>query len=315
MRSLAMLAIAAISGAAMAQFTEGNLVVSVIGDGGETANNQPVFLREFTTAGASVGSDLSLTNIGGRHVTTTYGETSEAQLVRSGNGMYLTIPGYDLEPHNLTTFSVYDTPRVVARINNAKVVGFSTNFSIYDPITFKGDGVRCAYSSTGDDYLVTGGDGGIMKGTSFATNPTHYFAGDYSSRTITRWGGQVYYNGSNAYFGGNGLATWDETPNFPVPIFAAAGSSRDFEVYSPTVIYVAHSTNAVGLVKYVFDGSNWNEAYRVGGAGLNSIAADFSGSQPTFYVTSSNGENLFKIVDLGTAFSSRETIAVAAAGT
>lgn len=316
MKKLTLLALSLASTCAFAQFTEGNLVVGVIGDNGDQTDNQPVALREFTLAGVQVGSDLSLNNVGGRNLTTTYGETSEGQVSRSGNGLFLTLCGYDLAPHSFATFSTYDTPRVVSRVGFNKGIIFSNNFTVYNNVTLLGDGVRGAFSRTGKDFIVTGGDAGLTLGE-FGGPINQYFGGDYSSRSVTWYGGQYVYNGSNAYFGGNGLATWDGNPsNAPIPLFASsAGSSREFVFTSPSVCYVSTSTGSVGLVKYVFSAGAWNEAYRLGGTGVNGLAVDTSGVNPVVYCTSSNGQTLRKTVDSGTAFSAWEVLSTAAAGT
>lgn len=315
MKKLALLALGMVCASAFGQFTEGNLVVSVIGDGGDQADNQPLEVREYTTAGVEIGEPLSLNNVGGRNVTTTYGETSEGQVSRSGNGLFLTICGYDLTPHNFNTFSVYDTPRVVARVGYPKNILFSSNFTVYNPNNFLGDGVRGAFSRTGKDFVVTGGDAGLTVGQ-FGGAITQYFGGDYSSRSITWYGGQYVYNGSNAYFGGNGLATWNGNGNnAPVGLFASsAGSSREFEFLDANTCYVSTSTGSVGLVKYVNIAGTWTEAYRLGGTGVNGLVIDRSGQTPAIIVTTSNGAEIRKTTDNGTSFSAWTTLASVGTG-
>jgi hypothetical protein len=120
MKKTLLLALAAIGSLASAQFTQGNLVVRVVGDGGATTGNQPTSLREFTTAGAQVGGDLLLTNLpGSRNVTNVYGESSEGALDLSGDGRYLMVGGYDLAARD-ASFDVFNSPRPARSVSRRR---------------------------------------------------------------------------------------------------------------------------------------------------------------------------------------------------
>ena len=95
-------AIAPATAQSISSFTEGDVVVSVEGNGGNTGSytdNQaaPLTLYEYGSNGTGfVGSfALPQTNSGANFaVSGEYGSSSEGTLQLSGNGRYLTIMGY-----------------------------------------------------------------------------------------------------------------------------------------------------------------------------------------------------------------------------
>ena len=95
-------AIAPATAQSISSFTEGDVVVSVEGNGGNTGSytdNQaaPLTLYEYGSSGTGfVGSfELPQTNSGANFaVSGEYGSSSEGNLQLSGNGRYLTIMGY-----------------------------------------------------------------------------------------------------------------------------------------------------------------------------------------------------------------------------
>lgn len=311
-------------------FTQGNLVVATIGDPGSDSLNQPVSLHEYTTAGISVGTPLSLNNVLARNITTTWAETSEGMLELSDNGQYLMVCGYDLAPLS-ASFSIYDTPRTVARINASGAIQFASAFSLYDEVLLLGDGARGVASKTGEDFVVTGGDAGLTVGTFSGGVPTQVFNPGLSTRTAHWRNNTLYFLGSNAYFapaatsGINGLTTWSGVIGdsfakpglFPTPMTSSSnpGSGRDFEFLNDDVMYVAASSGSVGIVKMLRTNGVWSEAYRIAGIGFTSIALDSSGTTPVLYATGSAGADLFKITDTGTAFTTPTSIAVAPTST
>ncbi|MBL8048966.1 MAG: hypothetical protein JNJ45_09830 [Chthonomonas sp.] len=330
MKTGSILFLAAVATNAFANFTAGNLVVATIGDAGADNLNQPVQLLQYTKSGSAVGSPLSLNNLGSRNITTDWGETSEGALELSANGQYLMIAGYDEAPLS-ALWNKFDSARAVARINPAGQVEFSSPFSLYDQNLQLGDGARAVASQTGSDFIVTGGDAGLYKGTFGNPTGTQVFNPALSTRMAKYFGGNFYFSGSNAYYasesgsGVNGLTTWSTNPadSFAKPgLFATPntnggtpGSGRDFEFVDANTMYYATSSGTVGLVKMVRTGGVWSEAYRLAGTGFNSIAVDTSGPQNVIYITGSAGADLFKITDMGTGFSATTSIATAPANT
>ena len=302
MRSIITLALAAVTVSGFAQYNSGNLAVSIVGDGGTTNGNMAVSIRQYTTAGAQVGSDLSLVGLaGGRNITTTYGETSEANLSLSGDGRYFMIAGYDLGVRD-ASFSTISSNRAVARIDLAGNIDVGDDFK-----PANGDGIRNVWSNDGSDYLITGGDMGLLRGN-FPSDPTQVVPAEISTRTVKGYKNGFIFNGSNAFQGGNGFSFFDGTN--VTELFATPGgaSARDFVVVDPNTLYVATSTAGVGLVKMVFDGTNWVEAYRLTGTGISGVAYDGT----SVYATNSNGITLLSTIDTGSGFGAWSTLATAA---
>ncbi len=306
MRNVLFLAFAASATTAFAQFSAGNLAVAVVGDGQTpTTSNMAVSIRQYTTTGSQVGSDLSLNNLaGGRNITTTYGETSEANLSLSGDGRYFTIGGYDLAVRG-AGFNTITTNRAVGRVDMNGNVEVGAAFQANG-----GDGVRAVWSNDGTDYLLTGGDMGVLRGN-FPGSPSRVVSTAYSTRTIKAFGNGFIFNGSNAFGGENGFALFDGTT--VTELFATPGgaSARDFVVVDANTLYVATSTGSAGLIKMTFNGTSWVEAYRLGGTGISGVA--FDGSK--VYATASNGTTILSTVDNGSGFGSWTTLATAAANT
>jgi hypothetical protein len=97
---------------ALTSFTQGDLVISVYGDGdgsGTYTDNQasPITLQEVTTTGAAVGqvvlpqTTTTTNGVTNYAISGEYGSSSEGTLELSGNGQYLTIAGYGV---NAATF-------------------------------------------------------------------------------------------------------------------------------------------------------------------------------------------------------------------
>ncbi|MCW5938732.1 MAG: hypothetical protein KIS64_03665 [Fimbriimonadaceae bacterium] len=312
MKKTLFIALAALTVAVQAQFQAGNLVVNVLGDGGSVSPDpQASALREFTPAGAPVGSDVVLVNLpGGRHVTNAYGETSEGNLSVSGDGKFLMVAGYD-HPARGAGFDVLLTQRVVGRVSIAnKSVTLSNTF-----VPSAGDGLRGLWSPDGDEYYVTGGDLGLLKGT-FNTTPDQLLNPFPSSRYIREVRpGVIYFSGSNVGpSGGNGFGEYTGglgyTPLFDTPNGA---SSRNWVVVGENTMYLATSTSGTGLVKLTRDPilDVWTVNYNLSGTGIGGIAVDGT----TIYATSSAGTTLLRTTDTGSGFASWTTLATAGSNT
>ncbi len=293
---------------AFAQFTPGNLVVRIVGDGGaDTTGAQATSLREYTVTGTQVGSDLSLNNLpGGRNVSNPYGETSEANMSLSRDGRFLIVSGYDIAPRDIS-FDVFNTPRVVGRVNvQTKAIELSNTF-----VPLAGDGIRGTYSPDGDKFWTTGGDAGLLEGT-FAGPVNQVLPSLVSSRFVAEVGGVILFSGSNAFGGSNGFATWDGTNQ--VELFATpnGASSRNWVVIGDTM-YLATSTGAQGLMKLRRNAGTgaYDLQYQLGGIGVGGLAVVGN----DVYATRSNGVDLLKTTDSGTSFAAWTVVAVAATNT
>src|SRR5580692_7523347 len=175
-------AIAPAQAQSISSFTEGDIVVSVEGNGSNTgsyANNQaaPLTLYEYGASGTGfVGSfQLPQTNSGANFaVSGEYGSSSEGTLQLSGDGRYLTIMGYGVnansfnanpgsfspDPTNtalgqsgsITGQSYTAVPRVVALIGANGSVDTSTALTG----VFSANNPRSAYTVDGSSFYVSG---------------------------------------------------------------------------------------------------------------------------------------------------------------
>ena len=230
----AFVALSPVIGPASAQsissFTEGDIVVSVEGNGsgtGSFTDNQaaPLTLYEYGSSGTGfVGYfELPQTNSGANFaVSGEYGSSSEGTLQLSGNGRYLTIMGYGVnanafnanpgayspDPTNtalgqsgsLTGQSYTAVPRVVALIGQNGSVNSST--ALYN--IFDANNPRSAYTVDGRSFYVSGqGDypdatGGVFYatlGSHSAASITGADAGGGTSqdtREVQVYNGQLY---------------------------------------------------------------------------------------------------------------------------
>ncbi|MCW5936359.1 MAG: hypothetical protein KIT11_03520 [Fimbriimonadaceae bacterium] len=295
---------AAISSLAFAGFTPGNLVVRIVGDGVNTTEPQGTFLQEYTTAGAPVGSEVNLAT-GGRFCSVTYGETSEGSLELSDDNKFMVFAGYDIAPRD-PGFNTLGTPRVIGRYDlTTNAISYSVTF-----VPAAGDGMRGLWSPDGNRYVVTGGDAGLLDGT-FASAPAQVLPNLTSSRNVHMVDGILWFNGSDAYFGGNGFASWDGTNQVELFETPNGASSRNWFAKDKNTVYLCTSTGSQGLMKIVRNEltNTWSLAYQLGGTGVNSIAR----VGDDIYVTSSNGAQILKTKDNGTGFDPFTTVATASA--
>lgn len=99
MRTLTLIALALVAGIAFAQYSPGNLVVRIVGDGGDTTGAQPTRLREYTISIGSfslgveqwnfvsgVNQDLATGAVGTSEVTLTSNMTGDHSDMTGGGG-------------------------------------------------------------------------------------------------------------------------------------------------------------------------------------------------------------------------------------
>lgn len=309
MKKLLCLAAVATGAAASAQWTPGNLIVAIIGDGSTALFNQtayPVTLRQYSTSGVQVGPDLALpTSPAGinRTLTSQSDETSEAGLQLSEDRRYILIAGYDAPP--LTGSPGFGADRTVARVPSFLFVDTSTGLPYAEA---GGDSVRTVYSVDGNTYWVASGSAGIDYLPHGVLSGSNEVVGNFSSaRFLGSFGGNFYYSSSDDNLGfDNSLYRVDGKPTSgPVPPLIELvqnPSPRAFVFTSPTVLYMASSTASAGLIKYENIGGTWVEQYRSAGitGGINALVR--IGSQ--LYATRSNGTTILSITDTGAGFTS-----------
>ncbi len=306
-----------------ANFGLGNLVAVRVGDGTGALSSSaaPVFLDEFSTAGSAVQSIALPTVVSGsNHLLTLSGSAfGEGALNLSANGKYLTLAGYDAAPGtaNVAATASSTVNRVVARLDASAVVDTTT--AMNDGYTGGTPGIRSAVTDDGTRFW-TGGQGGpglggvryVPYGNStssigLGTSPNN---GPNNVRVVEIFNNQLYISlvtGMITLTGvatfGTGLPTTGSQSTIVLPNFSGAGNLYGFvlldrspAVAGPDTLYVADQ--GVGLLKYSFDGSNWNARGSVSG-NLTGIAAAVHGSVVDVYATSGtgNGNSIVKLTD------------------
>ena len=211
----------------ISSFTEGDVVVSVEGNGSNTGSytdNQaaPLTLYEYGSNGTGfVGSfQLPQTNSGANFaVSGEYGSSSEGTLQLSGNGRYLTIAGYGVNANafnaNPGAYSPDSTntalgqsgsqtgqgytavPRVVALIGQNGSVNSST--ALYN--VFNANNPRSVYTVNGTSFYVSGqgnfpdATGGVFYATLGSHSATSITGADAGSGTSQDTREVQVYNG------------------------------------------------------------------------------------------------------------------------
>jgi predicted extracellular nuclease len=311
--------------ASAAGFSPGNLVVARVGTGDAALSGAatPVFLDEYTPAGALVQSVPLPTTASGanRRFTVSGSATSEGALSLSADGRYLSLAGYDADPGTaaIAGSSTSTVSRVVARVGGDGTVDTST--AIND--IFSGQNVRSAVSDDGGRFWVTGSSSGVRlvnhgsAGTTTAINS----AAPTNLRVAGIFGGQLYVSTGSGTAGvytvGSGLpASGGQTPALatavPAP-YAFVALDRDPAVSGVDTLYVADESSGPGggVLKYSFDGGTWTArgSFRPANAATRGLTGAITPSGVTLFATTTT--NALVKVDDSAAFNAP----IAATGT
>src|SRR4051794_26051170 len=214
------------SEAQAARFTGGDIVVYRVGSGAGALTNAaaPVFLDEFTDAGAKLQSvALPTTAAEGNHVLTATGQSrSEGLIDRSDDSRFIAVTGYDAAPGTTGPSGVSlaaSDPTTVGR-----VLGLvDANGTVDTTTVLNGSGtasiIRSAATKNGERLWATGGNGGIVtttRGTSSITTTAGSAGSNLSALTIQ--GGQLFTSGiltNRLAAVGSGTPTSGSLPDLP----------------------------------------------------------------------------------------------------
>ena len=325
--------------ALMAAFTEGNLVVSRIGDGAATLTSaaNPISLAEFTTTGTAQTAvnivSLPSFSTGGNNqggFTDSGTATSNGMLNRSPNGQFLSLVGIDAQvgTASVTGTSAATANRNVANIPNSGVVSVEARLTD----AFTTNNARSAVTTNGDDYWIAGtgtsptdGVRYVNAATGTPTTSTQIAAGNLRNAAI--FGGVLFTSGTTS------ISTYN-APSSP-PTATATGTPITFTTGgmasgSGSFIFfdrdgATGATNLNGLdtlyfvdgsaiEKYEWTGSGWTQRGSATYSGtLFSVTAAVNGANVDLYATTNLASNnaLIKATDT-TGFGG--TLNVVAAG-
>lgn len=322
------LALAAFASLAAAQIAPGNLVVVRVGDGVAALTNaaQPVFLDEYTPAGALVRSIALPTAANGANqpYANSGTATSEGLLTLSGNGLFFVAAGYGAIPGTATVASTASatTPRVIARVGLDGSVDTST--ALND--VFSGNNIRGAVTQNGTYFWASGGNSGAVLTTLGSTSGMSLnTTAPTNLRSIDIFAGQLYCtSGSGTTRGvitvGSGVpSTAGQTlallPGFPT----ASASPFDFFFADPNTVYVAddRTNGSGGIQKWTQTAGTWTLQYTLSPSattGCRGLSGDTTGSGTVLYATTT-GNALVAVTDTGSAPGAFTTVATGAANT
>jgi len=232
-------------------FTAGDLVIERVGDGTTTLINSgnPIFLDEYTPAGALVGSvEMPTTTTAGGNVqmlesgTATY----DGELTLSADGSHLIVAGYDAAPGgtSLTGSASASVPRVAGSVDANGNINSTTALTDFATIqnyrsATSSDGVTSFYvsgnNSTGNSGIATAGLG--------ATTSTEVNAdGTGGSGEVVIYNGALYAVSRTA---GTGYTVATFTPSLPsgaataVPLTGFPTVAKGSALPSPDSIFLA----------------------------------------------------------------------------
>jgi predicted extracellular nuclease len=329
---------------ASSPFTPGNLVVYRVGSGSGSLLNtgNPVFLDEYTPAGALVQSIPLPTAVSGSNLRLIASgtATSEGLLTRSADGLYIVLSGYDapIPTTGLAGTSTTVAPvvlRVVGRVDVAGNIDTSTGLNDWA----SGNNPRGVASTNGTDLWVGGAAGGVRYTTLGSSTSTQLSTSVTNIRAVGIFAGQLYNSDSSGLtirlgVVGSGLPTTTGQIINNLPGFPTGGSPYGFFFAdldgTPGVdtLYVADDTNTAGvggLSKFSLVSGSWVSNGIVGlqGDAYRGLTGVISGNTVTLYATrkggsgATGGGELVSIVDSSGykgAFAGTPTLLATAAG-
>lgn len=317
-----------------AAFTTGNLLVVRVGENGVTVPASaaaPAFLDELTPAGVLVQSVPFRYTVDGlnRRMAVSSSSTSDGVLNLSPDGQYLTFTGYDAP---VFTSSITSSP---AATNN-RIVGVMGQNGILNSTTrindgYDGNNCRNAVTLDGNGFWVAGaGTGGGTRYVTLGntTTSTYVSSTPANTRVVNISNNNLYVSSqSGANIGINQVSTAGlptTSGNTTNLIISGASDAYGFvfldrsaAIPGNDVLYVAN--NNAGLLKFYFDGTNWNAAGNITSSSIIGITAKIVGANVDIFCVGNTASTIYKITDAGaynaTLTGSLSTVYTAPAGT
>lgn len=258
---LGILLVGCLATKAQTNFNVNNLVIYRVGDGSTALANTaaPIFLDEYTTAGVLVQSVAlpTVTASPNFRITASGSSSSEGQITRSQNGLYVLATGYNaaLGTTSLSGTTSASVNRVVALIDNGKSINTTTSLSDYAT----GSNPRAAVSVDGSAVWCVGGASGLLYNTVGATGSSTVVSNTLTNiRTLNIFKGNLFIStssGSVMRIGAvsGGLATTTGQTITALPGITGAAVGTTFKSPYQFLMFDLDA-NVVGLdVMYVVD--------------------------------------------------------------
>jgi hypothetical protein len=310
--------------AAASQITVGNLVVVRIGDGVATPTNAstPVFLEEYSTAGATVQTIPLPTAVSGSNnpFANSGVATSEGALTQSADGRYLVQAGYNALPGitGIASTASPTAPRTVARTEiSTGTVDTSTTLS--GDTSYSGNNIRSAVSLDGTQFWTAGtatssADAGVRYISALGGNTSVQISATVTNtRVVNIFGGQLYVSSASGSFRGvnvvgTGLPNTSGQTISLLPGFPTTNPSQyDYFFADANTLYVAEDGSqgeTGGIEKWTLSGGTWARQYTLSpgvGLGCRGLTGTVSGGVATLYATTteSSSNRIVSVTDTG----------------
>jgi hypothetical protein len=291
-----------------------DVVVYRVGNGSGSLVNtgNPVFIDEYTAAGAPVRSTLMpVADSGSTHALVASGTaTSEGLISLSTDEHYVLLSGYDSSLPASSSLAGSSVARVVGRLDALGNVDTSTALTDWAP----GNNPRSVASTDGMNLWVAGAAGGVRFTTLGATTSTQLSTTVSNIRQTNIFASQLYVSdssGSSVRLGtvGSGLPTTSGQTITNLTGIPTNGSPYEFFFAdldgNPGLDTVYVADDGSGLQKYALVGTTWTAEGVVGSAtdtyrGVTGIVSN--GSVTLFAVrkggsTATGGGELVTLVD------------------
>ncbi len=260
---------------AVSYFTQGNIVVTRVGDGNTSlgSNAAEAGIVEYNISGTATGVTVTLGDAGStapnRIILSGDNTTGEGQLNLSSDGRYLSVFGYEGAVGSAsTTYQAND--KVIAVVNFNGLPDYSTRI----PGTTINRTVRSAITDNGNRYYVSGSSASPASSNStrflqFGTPiTTASIAFNGSVRSIKMFKNQVYYaNNSTVGTLTPNPASGNYATNVSFPGVNISGhnyQSLALVDLDPNVSYLTSQFDVLycadlnlGLVKFYWNGTTW----------------------------------------------------------
>ncbi|MBL9077772.1 MAG: hypothetical protein JNL08_09720 [Planctomycetes bacterium] len=331
--------VAALAGLAPSLFaqipiTPGNLIVTRLGDGAAalSAAAAPVFLEEFTQAGAPVQTIAMPVALSGPNqpITNAGNATSEGFITQSADGSCLVTVGYGAVPGTAAIASTASatTPRVVSRIRLDGSIDTST--ALTD--SYSASNIRSATSLDGNQFWTAGTASAVNRGVCYvgsvgATTSTQLSTTVTNLRVVNIFDNQLYVSSQSGSFVGvntvgTGLPTTSGETITRLNGFPGAGSPNQYDFWfaDANTVYVADERatgSNGGIQKWVLAVGTWTNVYTLHpGVGCRAVTGYVdNGTTYLFAVTAGATTSLVSTTDGGSGPGTWATLATSATNT
>jgi hypothetical protein len=304
-------------------FTTRNLVVVRIGDGSATLTSAatPVFVDEYTTAGALVQS-IAVPATGSSALVNSGTASSEGALMRSPDASLLCFAGYNANAGTAGIAST--TAAAVPRAAGTLSAGGTFALAASTSTQFDKNNIRSAATDGTNNFWAAGNTSGTYYlGTASAAASVQSMQAN--TRVISIFNGNLCFTvGSGSARGLYGFSGLPVATASATQLIDTGSSSSPYSFAinaAGTVAYIADDSAVAsggGIQKWGNNAGTWSLAYTLTNAGTGSrgLTVDFSGANPVVYATTteSSTNRLIAITDIGSG-SPATTLAIAASNT